>query len=256
MKSLNVIASGLMTLLLFGITGSAQAALTAYYSLNGSTNDTSGNGYNGTVNGTTSYGGGINQSQAFKFNGSTNIATTTVDNLGIYNGSFTVDAEVNFSNPTGGDVSVGGTTTSGTDLGLHLLERGDHPFFGFYGDDTGASTPNLAAGTWYNIAWVYNDTGNHNTNSQSIYVNGQLVATTTGHNDFAGTGETFEIGQSCCGSEMSGLIEDLGVYNTALSQAQIQALVQTPEPSSIVALVGLCGMGLIGLVRYRRRKTA
>jgi hypothetical protein len=26
-----------------------------------------------------------------------------------------------------------------------------------------------------------------------------------------------------------------------------------PEPSSIVALVGLCGMGLIGLIRYRRR---
>ena len=28
----------------------------------------------------------------------------------------------------------------------------------------------------------------------------------------------------------------------------------TPEPSSIVALLGLCGMGLIGLVCYRRRK--
>jgi hypothetical protein len=30
----------------------------------------------------------------------------------------------------------------------------------------------------------------------------------------------------------------------------------TPEPSSIVALVGLCGMGLIGLIRYRRRASS
>jgi hypothetical protein len=30
----------------------------------------------------------------------------------------------------------------------------------------------------------------------------------------------------------------------------------TPEPSSIVALVGLCGMGLFGLIRYRRRAAA
>jgi hypothetical protein len=30
------------------------------------------------------------------------------------------------------------------------------------------------------------------------------------------------------------------------------SLIATPEPSSIVALVGLCGMGLIGLIRYRR----
>jgi hypothetical protein len=29
-----------------------------------------------------------------------------------------------------------------------------------------------------------------------------------------------------------------------------------PEPSSIVALVGLCGMGLVGLLRYRHRKVA
>ena len=29
-----------------------------------------------------------------------------------------------------------------------------------------------------------------------------------------------------------------------------------PEPSSVVALVGLCGMGLIGLIRYRRRSAS
>ena len=34
------------------------------------------------------------------------------------------------------------------------------------------------------------------------------------------------------------------------------SLQAVPEPSSVVALVGLCGMGLIGLIRYRRRKDA
>jgi hypothetical protein len=34
------------------------------------------------------------------------------------------------------------------------------------------------------------------------------------------------------------------------------SLQAVPEPSAIVALVGLCGMGLIGVIRYRRRKAA
>jgi hypothetical protein len=50
---------------------------------------------------------------------------------------------------------------------------------------------------------------------------------------------------------MNGLIQDVAIYNTALSQAEVSEFL--PEPSSVVAILGLCGMGLIGLVRYRRR---
>ena len=129
---------------------------------------------------------------------------------------------------------------------------------GFYNDDLAGNTP-LVANKWYNIAWVFDST----THTQSIYVNGQLDASrvTNGGpsgspSNFLGTGETALIGNSCCGAAINGLIEDVGVYNTALSQASIQALVQTPEPSSIIALVGLCGMGLIGLILHRRRAAA
>jgi hypothetical protein len=38
-----------------------------------------------------------------------------------------------------------------------------------------------------------------------------------------------------------------------LDDVSIPGVLVTPEPSSIVALVGLCGMGLIGLSLYRRR---
>ena len=121
MKTSKLIALALVSVASLAVTGSTQAGLTAYYSLNGNVNDSGPSGYTGTINGTQAYGGGLNQDLSFKFNGNTNIATTTTDNLGIYNGSFTVDAEVNFSNPTGGDQSVFGTTNGGQDVGLHLI---------------------------------------------------------------------------------------------------------------------------------------
>ena len=56
----------------------------AFYSLNGNVNDSSSNGFNGTVNGNTNYTAGLFGQQAFSFDGGTTIGTATTDQLGIY----------------------------------------------------------------------------------------------------------------------------------------------------------------------------
>src|SRR5687768_13777881 len=99
---------------LLGLAGAAQAAQVAYYPFNGNTTDLGGNNYNGTVTGTEAYTAGVS-GQAFAFNGSTQVATTTVDNLGLVNNSFTVAGFVRFDDPAGStDEAFFGTNQGGT----------------------------------------------------------------------------------------------------------------------------------------------
>lgn len=222
----------------------------AYYSLDGNVNNSIGAGlYTGVVNGVPAYGIGFNQAHAFSFNGGRTISTTTTANLGIEGGSFTVDAWVNLSFPTFGTFSIFGTPSTGiTDQGLELIEQNDKPYFGFFHDDTPGNTA-LAANTWYNIAWVYDSA----TGTQATYVNGSLDVSSAGHSNFTGTAVA-TIGGSCCGSNMFGLIEDVAVFDAALTQAQVQGLI-APEPSPLTSIDMLFGMGSVAVI-FRCRKAA
>jgi len=109
-------------------------------------------------------------------------------------------------------------------------------------------------GEWVHIA-VTSAAGNDDLQSVNIYVNGVLDTVDTdtggtqaGFNTVAGS---FEI----AGLEvhttryMNGLIDDVRVYNTELSAAEIMVLATPiPEPSSI--LLGLLGM--VGIALRRR----
>jgi hypothetical protein len=249
---IKLFALGAISFALLGTTESTKAAAVysseiAYYSLNGNVNNSIGAGlYNGTVIGVPRYATGLNQALAFSFNGGRKISTTTPANLGLVDSSFTVDAWVNFSFPTLSSFSVFGTSATGAqDQGLQLGEQNDKPYFGFYMDDTQGNTV-INPNTWYNIAWVY-EAGN-----QDIYVNGLLDVSSSGHFGFDGT-SVVTIGGSCCSSNMNGLIEDVGIFDAALTQSQIQALI-APEPSSLVDILGLCGAGLVVLVLRQAAK--
>ena len=49
---------------------------------------------------------------------------------------------------------------------------------------------------------------------------------------------------------MTGMIDDVRIYNTALSAGDVQALASVPEPSVTVLLIS----GLLGLLAYAWRK--
>ncbi len=138
----------------------------------------------------------------------------------------------------------------GYNAAMHLQERGDTMMMGFYSNDTQSTGPAIAANTWYNVAWVYNAS----TQTQSIYVNGELATngSSGGHPAFAGTGETATIANDCCGGQLKGDITHLFVWGgTALNQDQIRQAMLLPEPSSF-ALIGFAAVGLLVAARRRR----
>ncbi|HEX3999112.1 MAG TPA: autotransporter-associated beta strand repeat-containing protein [Pirellulales bacterium] len=225
--------ASLAVVLLFSASGYAQGPTpVAYYTLNANLNDTSGSGFDATVNGNPNYASGLFGQQAFQFDGNTNIPISgaTTDQLGLVGGSFTVDAWFNLSSvPSNASEAIFGTLEGGTSLGLQMLIRNDASFLGFYGNDSGLGQTAIQPNTWYNIAFEYNAA----TQTQSVYLNGNLDLTSTAHTPFEGTGETAYIGGSCCGNNPPGgsLIQDVGVYNSALSPLQIQAAAYSQSPT-------------------------
>lgn len=157
------------------------------------------------------FGNGLN------FNGSNYVTMPRSSTLGILNHSFTVEAWVNVSNFSSGDQGILADPTS---CDLHLIIRGQHPYLGFCGNDIAASTT-MTAGTWYHIAWEYNSA----TSTQSIFVNGVLDNSGSGHGALS-TDAVLAIGK-CPWGTLTGTVDEMRIWNYALSQSQIQATMNT-----------------------------
>ncbi|MBQ6108219.1 MAG: PEP-CTERM sorting domain-containing protein [Thermoguttaceae bacterium] len=132
------------------------------------------------------------------------------------NGSFTASAWVNLDSLSG-DQSIFGNANKGNNVGLHLIVRSGKPHMGFYGNDLTA--PNtLETGKWYYITYQYDASSQ----TQTIYLDGQQVATRTGAAAFAGA-NVIDLGRSMDGGYLNGKMKGVTITDGVLSASQIQS---------------------------------
>jgi hypothetical protein len=228
-------------LLLISISASAQVpsyvptnGLVAYYPFNGNANDVSGNGNNGTVNGATlipdrfgnvdkAYSFAVNQYISLNPNIQNNFGTSGSNNV-----SFTISCwfrnnDTIFTNPS---ALIGGRNPNGSNFtGLHPWQNTKTVRFYINSDNTfNANLNNIQFSdldNWNNVVASYTSLGSPNL---KLYYNGLLVDTLTSNFPWIFTSE-FNIGADIFYPRyFNGLIDDIGIWNRALTDQEITSL--------------------------------
>lgn len=235
-------------------TTNIQAALTdgliAYYSFDGSANDMSGNGNNGTVIGATLAQDRLgNSSSAYKFDGNDYISIADSPILSLGSNPFTIALWVNMDvlgnyYIMGHDEGPGNRNKwilwgGSTDLKLHT----NSPSTGGQFPVSSPWSPEI--NTWYNLAITRTD------QNYSLYIDGNQVATGINANNIPDPNAPLLIGSAEGGHPerlFRGSIDDVRIYNRALSQSEITQLAAVPVPAAIWFFIS----GILGLISSKK----
>ena len=228
--------------LLFSLSALGQPAflregLVAYYPFNGNANDGSGNGNDGVASGTTPFSDRFNKEVgALRFNGDgANVKlgpqVTSVISNGIFSFSFWVKIS------SGGTWSPRLMTSGMVDVGIDSTTGSAKVFYGGSGFDSGNniwSTDRIESSKYYNIAGTYDRF------KAALYINGKLVATQTsswGARGYKNATATVGINPENGSDRFSGAVDDVRIYNRALSDGEVKALYDyesTPPDNSFI----------------------
>ncbi|HET6249294.1 MAG TPA: autotransporter-associated beta strand repeat-containing protein [Tepidisphaeraceae bacterium] len=224
--------------------GGLGSTAVATYHFEGNANDSSGNGNTATLVGGPAYVAGVNGGQAISFNGSSQYATVPYSSSLNVQGQYTVSfweklnapitspGQTFISTRNGSDVSA--IDVQSTATGVHADIGGSIPgYSGTYWFSTSADA-SLSLGTnWNMVTYAITNSG------YSIYFNGALVTNSpfqnfTGYNRnpiLMTSAQTLSIGSQEAGgatydpgSDLNGSMDEVNIFNSALSTAQIQAL--------------------------------
>ncbi len=226
------------------------AALIAYWAADGNTNDSSGNALNGTWVSTPAYGAGpTGFGQAFSLDGTSSLVVDIPGTPATWfagNPSITVSAWLNPDSIGTTQVFLG----IATGWQVYLNESGQ-----IIANGIGSGATTVPANDWTFFTEVIDFTNS----VHQLYIDGTLVATGAYVAPSAGLLDSaWGIGDYGTNSvpysiPFIGLIDDIRVYNTALTQPEIaELMVPVPEPST-TALVALVGVGFLA---QRRRASA
>ncbi len=204
--------------------------LVAYYPFNGNANDESGNGNHGAVHGavlTEDRSGSVNS--AYLFDGQNDYIRVEDNALLQITGdlSLNVWVKADVAGQAANIVRKGNWSSYGLGLGDYK----NFPFYGhYYEEGSGLSeaiiydTP-LAPERWYNLTVVRNS----RTNTMTMYIDGVQVAEEFYTEEPLATSSSgcnfFSIGALCdTKAFFDGVIDDIRIYNRALSESEIQQL--------------------------------
>ncbi|MFZ4398529.1 MAG: LamG-like jellyroll fold domain-containing protein [Bacteroidales bacterium] len=211
--------------------------LVAYYSFNGDVNDESGNGNNGIVHGaipTTDRFGNANSAYSFDGNGS---YINTLNNINIYNNQertiscwFLWKINNNSLNPAMHDIIGWGNTCQ--EKNYQFLQIS--PIYGivahFHGGSNDIYNPLsiIDTLTWHHLVYTHNNT------TSKIYIDGILInqkdimLNTVNTNLLIGYTNLFNCATTeynCCwNTSFMGKVDDISIYNRAISQIEIDSL--------------------------------
>ena len=207
--------------------------LVAYYPFNGNANDASGNSNNATtVQATLTTDRYGNLNSAYSFNGTnsyigfTNVPTTQVDNW-----SITAWVKPSSLNQVGIAVALGyddGNTGNGYSLGITGtgFATPGNQFWGLFGGVTYVGFINggfafTETNQWYQIVML------RNSGVTTFFVNGVPMTNSTSITPFTPTG--FRIGSNNGIRFFNGAIDDVRIYNRALSTNEVEQLYAVEE---------------------------
>jgi hypothetical protein len=243
--------------MLGGLSGSLHASLVGHWTGDNTTIDSAA-GNDGTWNGSAAYGAGV-FGDAFSFSGSSSISIASAPAYQFGTGDFSVSFWVNFAaleNNTDGMFHKDDYGEDGTTNGWLFNIDGGGGGVGWLVRDFGAgqteharsATVNFDIDTWYHLAGVREGS------TLRLYVDGTLVAETTGALVNVSNTVGLDIGSLSAGSPQffNGKIDDVRLYNHALNAGEVIALI--PEPASTPAIAAaLAGLAAANLRARRRR---
>jgi hypothetical protein len=251
--------------LIAALASPAHAGLVGHWSLDTATDsavaDSSGSGYDGTLVGSASLVPGRFGSAVALDTG--NPGFVTMGDVLTMTGSFTLNVWVK---------TAPGDTDALTPVAKHNAYSHNGYFMAINdtGDGLGAAAQNQAHfysfdtiggpsatpvndGAWHMLTGVF-DLG---VGQQRLYVDGTLAATTgivgampQNNTAFMLGGVTFNGVQT---AYFRGLVDEVSVYDEALSGAQVNGLLAGPVPEPGTWALWLGGLGALGLVRRRHR---
>jgi len=190
--------------------------------------DSSGNGLTGAITGNPVKGGAGQVGAAFDFDGNDYISMGNPAALQL-TGSMTLSAWVRIDAPLSGSPVIVNKRGDSTDQGWALRANGAGPLefivaYSASGYAARKSSTTLAVNTWYQVVGVYNASAQ----TMDVYINGVLdngASAGTIPSAQRNSGQNVNIARQPTNANFwNGAIDDVRVYNRALSAADIAAL--------------------------------
>ena len=227
------------------LASSASADLVAWWKFDGNFDDSSGNGHDGTAVGAPTFAAG-QFGQAVVVNGSSdyincgqNLTDTTLGDGGTLTGfsmTFWVNRAVAGDNKVCGDIDTSGWSGGGGikaaiyNNRLEIDMRDSDQRYFSRDDATQPLGTTMTTNTWYHIAVVFDDAGD----TMTIYLNGVVDRLMTVTQGMAASTHDFYIGTDTpnAGHYFNGMIDDMLLYDSALSQAEVLGIMAGRGPSA------------------------